>query len=176
MSMGKTTPVPDLDALGDLALAAARNARRLLGDAEVLLKPGRWPSAYSLAVLALEEAGKAWMCVTAMMVPDNVRPEWPHGELIAKHADKLMAAHVVAHLFASVDTGDDMIASLAEISENLDELSASITRPSSAAFTPIFSTALSGSPPASSRARPGTWWAPSVACWITAFPWPIPSS
>lgn len=122
MGMGKNTPVPDLDALGDFALAAARNARRLLGDAEVLLKHGRWPSAYSLAVLAFEEAGKAWMCVTAMMVPDDIRPEWPYGELMAKHTDKLMAAHAMAHLFASAGTGDDMIASMAEITENLEEL------------------------------------------------------
>ena len=66
-------PVPDLDALGDFALAAVRNARRLLDDdADLLLRRGRWPSAYSLAVLAFEEAGKAWMCIIAMMVPDDV--------------------------------------------------------------------------------------------------------
>jgi AbiV family abortive infection protein len=59
MSMTKTTTVPDLDALGAFALAAARNARRLLGDAELLLKRGKAPSAYSLAVLAFEEAGKS---------------------------------------------------------------------------------------------------------------------
>jgi AbiV family abortive infection protein len=74
--MAKTMPVPDLDTLGDFALASVRNARRLLEDADLLLRRGRWPSAYSLAVLAFEEAGKAWMCITAMMVPDDVRPEW----------------------------------------------------------------------------------------------------
>jgi AbiV family abortive infection protein len=120
--MAKTTPVPDLDALGAFALAAARNARRLLGDADVLLKRGRWPSAYSLAVLAFEEAGKAWMSVLAMMVPDNIRPEWPFGGLMARHVDKLMAALVMAHLFASASRGQDFIASLAEIGEDLEEL------------------------------------------------------
>jgi hypothetical protein len=34
-----------------------------------------------LAVTAFEEAGKTWMCVVAMLVPDYVRPEWPYGEL-----------------------------------------------------------------------------------------------
>jgi AbiV family abortive infection protein len=120
--MGKTMPVPDLDALGDFALAAARNARRLLGDAEVLFKHGRWPSAYSLAVLAFEEAGKAWMCVITMMLPDDVRPEWPFGDGMAKHVDKLMAALAMAHLFASASGGQDVIASLAEVSEGLEEL------------------------------------------------------
>jgi AbiV family abortive infection protein len=120
--MARTLPVPDLDALGAFALAAARNARRLLDDAELLLKRGRWPSAYSLAVLAFEEAGKAWMCVIAMMVPDDVRPEWPYGELITKHVDKLMAAHVMAHMLASASKGEDVIASLVDVGENLEEL------------------------------------------------------
>src|ERR1700752_4158138 len=115
-------PVPDLDALGSLALAAARNAWRLLGDAEILLKHGRWPSAYSLAVLAFEEAGKGWMCVVAMMVPDDIRPEWPHGELMATHAEKLLAANVMAHMFASASRGKDMIIGLAEFGENFETL------------------------------------------------------
>lgn len=51
--MAKTKSVPDLDTLGAFALAATRNARRLLGDAEILLKRGSMPSAYSLAVLPL---------------------------------------------------------------------------------------------------------------------------
>jgi AbiV family abortive infection protein len=120
--MAKTIPVPDLDALGDFALAAAKNARRLLDDAELLLKYGRSPSAYSLAVLSFEEAGKAWMCVIAMMVPDHIRPDWPYGDLITRHVDKLMAAHVMAHMLASASTGHDVIASLADIGENLEEL------------------------------------------------------
>ncbi len=120
--MAKTMPVPDLDALGDFALAAARNARRLLDDADLLLRRGRWPSAYSLAVLAFEEAGKAWMCITAMMVPDDVRPEWPYGDLITTHVDKLMAAHVMAQMLASATSGRDIITDLADVGENLDEL------------------------------------------------------
>jgi AbiV family abortive infection protein len=120
--MTNTIPVPSLEALGRFALAAARNARRLLDDAELLLKRGSSPSSYSLAVLAFEEAGKAWMCVTAMMVADDVRPEWPYADLITKHVDKLMAAHVMAHMLASASIGEDVIASLADIGENLEEL------------------------------------------------------
>jgi AbiV family abortive infection protein len=120
--MAKTMPAPDLRELGDFALAAGRNARRLLADADLLLAHGRWPSAYSLAVLAFEEAGKAWMCITAMTVPDDIRPEWPHTELTARHADKLLAAHVMAHMFACAASGQDMIDGLAAAGEHLEEL------------------------------------------------------
>jgi len=38
--------------------AAAKNARRLLEDAKLLLAAGRYPTAVSLSILAIEEAGK----------------------------------------------------------------------------------------------------------------------
>ena len=39
--------------------AAARNARRLYEDAELLLNQGRYPTACALAALSIEESGKA---------------------------------------------------------------------------------------------------------------------
>ena len=38
--------------------AAARNAARLVSDAEILLEAKRYPSAAALAVLAIEESGE----------------------------------------------------------------------------------------------------------------------
>ena len=38
--------------------AAQKNAARLLNDAELLLREGRYPSATAMAILAIEEAGK----------------------------------------------------------------------------------------------------------------------
>src|SRR6266511_636276 len=38
--------------------AAARNARRLYDDAEILFREKRFPSSCSLAILSIEEAGK----------------------------------------------------------------------------------------------------------------------
>jgi AbiV family abortive infection protein len=38
--------------------AAMRNAKRLYADAELLLQAGRFPTACSIAVLSIEEAGK----------------------------------------------------------------------------------------------------------------------
>ncbi len=62
------------------------------------------------------------MCVVAMMVPDDVRPEWPYGDLITRHVDKLLAAHVMAHMLASASSGQDVIASLVDIGDSLEEL------------------------------------------------------
>ena len=50
------------------------------------------------------------------------RPEWPYGDLITTHVDKLMAAHVMAHMLASATSGRDMITDLADVGENLEEL------------------------------------------------------
>lgn len=49
------------------ALAALANAKRLLTDAQALLALGSAPTAYSLAVLAMEEAAKAhdWQRIAA---------------------------------------------------------------------------------------------------------------
>jgi len=58
--------------------AIARNARRLLSDAELLLGGGRFPTAAALAILALEEAGKffiiRWSDETDSAQPSPKRP------------------------------------------------------------------------------------------------------
>jgi AbiV family abortive infection protein len=100
-------PIPDLDLLGDLANEAAANARRLLADANILINRRRWPTAYSLAILAFEEAGKAWLCINAMMAPDEVRPQFPFGELAGGHLWKLAAAHGMADMLAFIRGGPD---------------------------------------------------------------------
>lgn len=56
---------------------ARRNARRLAGDAATLLAASRFPTAASLAVLAIEEAGKASMprCKRPDSLP-KVKTSW----------------------------------------------------------------------------------------------------
>ena len=39
--------------------ATAKNAQRLLADATFLFEAGRWPTAASIAILSIEESGKA---------------------------------------------------------------------------------------------------------------------
>ena len=102
--------MPDLGVLGDFAIVAARNSRRLLDDAELLAARGRYPSAYSTAVLAFEEAGKAWMTVIAMMAPDNLRAEFPFRELISDHENKLLAAFSMARMFQRMRAGQSITA------------------------------------------------------------------
>lgn len=53
--------------LADVTLAALRNARRLLADAQLLIENGRLATAHALAVLALEELGKHVMCASAVI-------------------------------------------------------------------------------------------------------------
>jgi AbiV family abortive infection protein len=105
--MSKAMQVPELDVLGDFAIAAARNSRRLLEDAELLASRGRWPGAYSYAILAFEEAGKAWLCIIAMMMPDDSRDEFPFGDLDWDHTWKLGAAHGMAFMLSFIRGGED---------------------------------------------------------------------
>jgi AbiV family abortive infection protein len=100
--------VTDLGVLGGFAITAARNSRRLLDDAELLATHGRYPSAYSAAVLAFEEAGKAWMAVMAMSASDTLRAEFPFRELITDHENKLLAAFAMARMFQRMRAGQSI--------------------------------------------------------------------
>ena len=60
-------PVPPLDDLITLIQASLRNSASLLDDARLLLGSGRAPRAHALATLALEEIGKAFLCMLALL-------------------------------------------------------------------------------------------------------------
>lgn len=70
--------VADAD-LMHLAQHAAENSRYLLEEADILLERGRWARAGALAVLAVEEAGKAQLCHvwSAHVVPSLSDPRRP---------------------------------------------------------------------------------------------------
>ncbi|MBB4910553.1 AbiV family abortive infection protein [Actinophytocola algeriensis] len=59
-------PLPSFAELLHTARHAIANAAALLQDAELLLSHHRWPRAHALAVLALEEVGKAGICLGAL--------------------------------------------------------------------------------------------------------------
>jgi len=61
--------------LFDAACAAYFNAERLLDDADILIKAGRAPTAFSLCVLASEEMGK-FIITAAAATHIAVRPEY----------------------------------------------------------------------------------------------------
>ncbi len=104
------TPLPDATVLGEYAIAAAENARRLLTDAETLLTRGGFPTAYSLAVLAFEEAGKSWMSLVGLVMPGELRAEFPFGKLVSSHRDKLQAARMIAPWLTFITRGPDAAA------------------------------------------------------------------
>jgi AbiV family abortive infection protein len=80
------------------AVAAARNARGLVEDAELLSGAGRLARAYSLAGLAVEEVGKAGSLAALAAMPENLRAGAPVGRLLAWHQLKLVKGMVTADL------------------------------------------------------------------------------
>lgn len=84
------------------------NAEALLSDADLLFSHQRWARALALAVLALEEAGKAVLATSRLFPGDDL------AELKAtRHEDKLMSASLV-------DVG--FFGDLAELRTHIGEL------------------------------------------------------
>jgi AbiV family abortive infection protein len=78
------------------ATAAADNAHDLLDDAELLSGAGRVARAYSVAVLALEEFGKAACLVALAMLPDDLRARAPAGRMLEWHQLKQVGGVLIA--------------------------------------------------------------------------------
>jgi len=79
-------------------VAAARNTRELLHDAEVLADSGRAARAYSLAALAVEECGKAGCLVALAVLPRNMRMQAPVGRMLEWHQLKQVGGLLIAAL------------------------------------------------------------------------------
>lgn len=63
--------------IADGIAAAQANAERLIKDAKVLADAGRFPSAAALAILAIEERGKAMILKRMAIVPsDKLKETW----------------------------------------------------------------------------------------------------
>jgi len=91
----KTAPTP---VLISGARAAATNAQRLLFDARVLAEAGCVPRAYSLAALAVEEAGKAGSLVLLTVMPEAVRSRAPVGRMLEWHQLKQVQGLIIARV------------------------------------------------------------------------------
>jgi AbiV family abortive infection protein len=79
-------------------VAAARNARSLIEDAELLSGAGRLARAYSLAGLAVEEVGKAGSLAILAAMPENLRARAPLRRMLDWHQLKLVAGQLTAEL------------------------------------------------------------------------------
>jgi len=104
------------------SVAAAKNARGLVQDAEMLSGAGRLARAYSLAGLAVEEVGKAGSLAALAAMPENLRARAPLGRMLEWHQWKL----VTGQLIAAVPVGVPGVAArfvtmpLSEVAEILD--------------------------------------------------------
>jgi AbiV family abortive infection protein len=83
-------------ALARAADAAARNARCLVEDAELLSRAGRRARAYSLAGLAVEEVGKADSLAGLAAMPANLRARAPVRRMLEWHQMKLVKGMLTA--------------------------------------------------------------------------------
>ena len=78
--------------------AAARNAQDLLYDAQVLAEAGRGARAYSLAALAVEEAGKAGGLAILTVMPEALRARAPVGRMLEWHQLKQVQGLFIARV------------------------------------------------------------------------------
>src|SRR6266851_2395313 len=76
--------------------AAAENMQGLLDDAELLSGAGRHARAYSLAVLAVEEFGKATSLMALAAMPKNLRAQAPVRRMLEWHQLKLVGGMLMA--------------------------------------------------------------------------------
>jgi AbiV family abortive infection protein len=123
LSAVKEAPAREL-ALG--SIAAARNARGLVEDAELLSGAGRQARAYSLAGLAVEEVGKAGSLATLAAMPESVRAQAPVGRMLEWHQMKLVAGQFIAAAPSGAPTLATRLATmpLSEVAEILDHAQA----------------------------------------------------
>ena len=109
------------------AVAAARNARGLVDDAELLSGAGSRARAYSLAGLAVEEVGKSGSLATLAAMPENVRARAPLGRMLEWHQMKLVAGQLIAAVpFGAPGVAPKFVTTpLTEVAEILDDARAS---------------------------------------------------
>jgi AbiV family abortive infection protein len=77
------------------AVAAAANARDLVGDAQWLSAAVRNARAYALAALAVEEAGKAVSLAALAVMPEQLRAQAPVGRMLEWHQLKLVGGMMI---------------------------------------------------------------------------------
>jgi AbiV family abortive infection protein len=108
------------------AVAAARNARGLVEDAELLSRAGRLARAYSLAGLAVEEVGKADSLAALAAMPESLRARAPVGRMLEWHQMKLVAGQLTAAVpFSATDKASKFATMpLSEVAEILDSAQA----------------------------------------------------
>ncbi|WP_164904798.1 AbiV family abortive infection protein [Streptomyces cyaneus] len=116
----------------DLAAAAFKNARALHTSAQAVLDAHQWPASFSFAALALEEVGKAALCMMTLSMPPAVREEFrPDFEkAFTHHQTKAEFAHLVMAM-----AGDDVPASIEQL---VDDVVAAARRTNAVKFRGLY--------------------------------------
>ncbi|MFD7897725.1 AbiV family abortive infection protein [Streptomyces sp. NPDC059743] len=106
-----------LDCTVDL-VAAFKNARALLTGARAVLDEQEWPAAFSMAALALEEVGKATLCMTMLGMPPTEREKFrpAFNKAFTDHQAKATFAHLVLAMVA-----DEVSATLEKMMDDVIE-------------------------------------------------------
>jgi AbiV family abortive infection protein len=113
-------PVPEPAELIKLALAVKANARSWLSDAATMIQKKRWPRAYSFSTLALEEYGKAALCLGFSTTPREGYSAAVFWELLNGHLAKLLMAYQFA-LFMQPDGLREAMLALGRVVEDTNE-------------------------------------------------------
>ncbi|WP_162602921.1 AbiV family abortive infection protein [Streptomyces sp. CS090A] len=114
--MAKLPDDPDLMArtVVDIAAASFSNARTLHTSAQAVLDGHQWPTAFSIGALALEEIGKASLCMTMLIMPpaerEAFRPAFE--KAFTSHQAKALFAHIILAV-----TAEETPASLEQLVE-----------------------------------------------------------
>jgi len=109
------------------AAAVAGNARGLLDDAEFLLGAGRWARAYSMAVLAAEEWGKAISVLTLSFLSQGFRSGMRADDLrglLTQHEVKNAGADLVCLVDAELPGVAGRVAGMSGLADELSAVAA----------------------------------------------------
>ncbi len=87
--------------LARLAYEAMKHASEGMTEAEGMLTRERWHWAFSTATLAIEEIGKAALCLAALGMPEDVRALMPFGAAFTDHKTKIAGARLILTIFGS---------------------------------------------------------------------------
>jgi AbiV family abortive infection protein len=96
VKVGSYPQIPPSEDLLALFRAAMSNAEDLLDDAQALADAGRFPRAFSLAILAWEELSKGQLCLLATVLDEITRQEF--WDRFRDHESKLGRVHAIASI------------------------------------------------------------------------------
>jgi len=130
----KAVRVPDDGELAGIAAAACESAVSKLKAAMLLFGARQWAETYYNAALGFEELGKAYLCMTMVMIPVQYRSEVSpreFSELFNGHAAKASFGHLVLRSLVDQDAP-------AAVTDMLAEAEAAATQTNTTKFRGLY--------------------------------------